>query len=108
MAFVNGLSERMDELRFGDQRLSHDDSSYAGFTTTSRPSGAFYPMSQPPNDMRGGLQRRFTTDASKMPAASSFGQQYTSTNPGTVSQCRSAVSVDLIKIGCCCTRSGLA
>ena len=76
MAFTNGLSERMGELRYGGQRSSTDESSFAGFTT-SRPQSSFFTSFQPPStDSRGGLQRRFTTDASKMSNAPAFGQQY--------------------------------
>lgn len=85
MAFPNGLSERMDELRFGGQRSSVDENGYAGFAPTSRPQSSFFSSFQAPtNDTRGSLQRRFTTDSSKMSTGSLFGQQYAQINSGTV------------------------
>jgi hypothetical protein len=76
MAFANGLSERMEELRFPNPRSPNDESPYAGYTSPSRGQTSFYSsFQQPSSDARLNLQRRFTTDSSKT-SMSSFGSQY--------------------------------
>src|SRR5271154_5616651 len=84
MAFTNGLNERMDELRFGSQRSPTDENTY-GFNSASRPQSSFFSsFQQPSSDARGSLQRRFTTDSSKISTVSPFGQQYAQRHSGTV------------------------
>ncbi|ODH24185.1 hypothetical protein ACO22_05329 [Paracoccidioides brasiliensis] len=77
MAFKNGLNERLEELRFSSPRSppSATDSPFASYpspskgqTTTSYLS-AFPP---PSSEVRANLQRRFTTDASKLSSWPAF------------------------------------
>lgn len=74
MAFSNALSSRLDDLRSRNSQFMASESS-SGFTTPSRYSGSFMTThSQPVNDARGSLQRRFTTDLTKMPTLPPIGQ----------------------------------
>jgi hypothetical protein len=75
MAFPNSLSGRMDELRFLPLRSPDADTSLNGSTPVRGDSSYFSTMS-PSNDARASLQRRFTTDSSKMSISSPFGPQY--------------------------------
>jgi hypothetical protein len=76
MAFANGLSERMEELRFPNPRSPNDEPPYTGYTSPSRGQTSFYSsFQQPSSDSRLNLQRRFTTDSSKT-SMSSYGSQY--------------------------------
>ncbi|KAE8152451.1 hypothetical protein BDV25DRAFT_128008 [Aspergillus avenaceus] len=67
MAFKNGLSERLDELRFPSPRSPTSESQFPGYNPISpgHPNlvSAF---SRPSGDVRSNLQRRFTTDSSKL------------------------------------------
>lgn len=67
MAFKNGLSERLDELRFPSPRSPPSEYPYPGYAALSpgQPNlvSAF---SRPSGDVRANLQRRFTTDSSKL------------------------------------------
>lgn len=76
MAFTNGLSERMGELRFPNPRSPNDEVPYSGYVSPPRGQNPFFSTFQPStNDTRGSLQRRFTTDSSKMSSLSSMGGQ---------------------------------
>ncbi|EPS29625.1 hypothetical protein PDE_04575 [Penicillium oxalicum 114-2] len=67
MAFKNGLSERLDELRFPSPRSPPSDSVFPGYTSLSPGHSNFGSgFSRPSADVRGNLQRRFTTDSSKL------------------------------------------
>lgn len=80
MAFKNGLSERLDELRFGSPRSPPSESPFSGYSSLSPSQSSFMSSFQrPSNDVRANIQRRFTTDASKLSSWSSswnpFSQQ---------------------------------
>ena len=77
MAFSGGLSGRMDELRFPNHRTSGEGYTYSGYTSPQRNAQDAYfgNFQQTSNDARSSLQRRRTTDSSKM-SGSSFGGQY--------------------------------
>ncbi|KAL2821745.1 hypothetical protein BDW59DRAFT_174097 [Aspergillus cavernicola] len=67
MAFKNGLSERLDELRFPSPRSPPSETPFPGYTSLSPNNSNFVSaFSRPSGDVRGNLQRRFTTDASKL------------------------------------------
>ena len=73
MASYNALSARYDELRSPNPPPT---SNIAGTTTPARYSGSFMQtQSQSFNDARGNLQRRQTTDLSKMQGITPIGQQ---------------------------------
>ena len=73
MASYNALSARYDELRSPNPPPT---SNTTGTTTPTRYSGSFIQnQSQTFNDARGNLQRRQTTDLSKMPGIAPIGQQ---------------------------------
>ena len=75
MAFNNALTSRLDELRSPNAPATPSENTN-GFTTPSRYSGSFMAThSQPMNDSRASLQRRFTTDLSKMSNLTPIGQQ---------------------------------
>ncbi|KAJ5648548.1 Armadillo-like helical [Penicillium lividum] len=63
MAFKNGLSERLDELRFPSPRSPPSESAY---NPLSPGNSNFSGFSRPTSDVRANLQRRFTTDSSKL------------------------------------------
>lgn len=76
MAFTNGLSERMGELRFPNPKSPTDDAPFSAYVSPPRGQSSFFSPFQPsPTDSRGNLQRRFTTDSSKMSSLSSMGGQ---------------------------------
>ncbi|KAJ5493392.1 hypothetical protein N7539_002138 [Penicillium diatomitis] len=67
MAFKHGLSERLDELRFPSPRSPPSESVFPGYTSLSPGHSNFGSgFSRPSADVRGNLQRRFTTDSSKL------------------------------------------
>ena len=73
MASYNALSARYDELRSPNPPPT---SNTTGTTTPARYSGSFMQtQSQQLSDARGSLQRRQTTDLSKMPGMAPIGQQ---------------------------------
>lgn len=79
MAFNNSITARYDELRSPNPPSNPT----TGTTTPSRYSGSFMQShSQPFNDTRASLQRRQTTDLSKMPAITPIGQQPTPVTQG--------------------------
>lgn len=85
MAFANRLSERMEELRYPSVRSPNEESPYNTLTSPPRADNSFFSAFQQPTvDSRGSLQRRFTTDSSKISGA--FGQGY---NSNTLSVCQS-------------------
>jgi hypothetical protein len=66
MAFKNGLSERLDELRFPSPRSPTSESPFPGYNSISPGHSNFVSgFSRPSGDVRANLQRRFTTDSSK-------------------------------------------
>lgn len=66
MAFKNGLSERLDELRFPSSRSPPSESSFPGYGPFSPGrSNVVSAFSRPPGDVRSNMQRRFTTDSGK-------------------------------------------
>jgi hypothetical protein len=76
MAFTNGLSERMGELRFPNPRSPNEEVPYSGYVSPPRgQSSVFSSFQSSPNEARGNLQRRFTTDSSKMSSLSGTGGQ---------------------------------
>ncbi|KAL4884384.1 hypothetical protein BJY04DRAFT_225628 [Aspergillus karnatakaensis] len=67
MAFKNGLSERLDELRFPSPRSPPSETPFPGYTSLSPGHSNFgSAFSRSSGDVRANLQRRFTTDASKL------------------------------------------
>ena len=76
MASSNALTNRLDELRSRNHQITTSETS-SGYTTPSRYSGSFMPSqsSSSISDARVSLQRRFTTDLSKMPTLPPIGQQ---------------------------------
>ena len=85
MAFPNTLSGRMEELRFPSLRSPDTESPFGANGASTRDQNPFFPsMHTSSNDARASLQRRFTTDSSKMPMARPFGQQYASITPTAV------------------------
>ena len=68
MAFKNGLSERLDELRFPSPRSPpSSEIPFPGYSSLSPGHSNFvsaFPRAT--GDVRSNLQRRFTTDASKL------------------------------------------
>ncbi|KAJ5670742.1 uncharacterized protein N7477_006105 [Penicillium maclennaniae] len=67
MAFKNGLSERLDELRFPSPRSPPSESAFPGYSALSPGHSNYVPgFSRPTGDVRANLQRRFTTDSSKV------------------------------------------
>ncbi|KAJ5103874.1 ARM repeat-containing protein [Penicillium argentinense] len=78
MAFKNGLSERLDELRFPSPRSPPSESAFPGYTSLSPGHSNFVSgFSRPVSDVRANLQRRFTTDSSK------FSSSWNYLNQGT-------------------------
>jgi hypothetical protein len=76
MAFTNGLSERMGELRFPNPRSPNDEVPFSGYASPPRGQNPFFsPFQSSASDTRGSLQRRFTTDSSKMSALTGVGGQ---------------------------------
>ncbi|KAF4255297.1 hypothetical protein KXX33_006619 [Aspergillus fumigatus] len=75
MAFKNGLSERLDELRFPSPRSPPSESAFPGYNSLSPGHTSFvsaFPRSS--GDVRANLQRRFTTDSSKLSSWSYLNQ----------------------------------
>lgn len=73
MGFKNGLSERLEELRFSSPRSPPSDSPFSSYPSPTRVQTASYISTfQPPSDVRANLQRRFTTDASKLSSWPAF------------------------------------
>ena len=67
MAFSNSLTSRLDDLRSRNSQFMASEPSPA-YTVPARYSGSFMTThSQSSSDARGNLQRRFTTDMTKMP-----------------------------------------
>ncbi|KAL4741022.1 hypothetical protein BDV11DRAFT_203812 [Aspergillus similis] len=68
MAFKNGLSERLDELRFPSPRSPpSSEIPFPGYSSLSPGHSNFVSaFPRPSGDVRSNLQRRFTTDASKL------------------------------------------
>lgn len=67
MAFKNGLSERLDELRFPSPRSPPSESPFPGYAALSPgQSNLVSALSRPSGDVRSNLHRRFTTDSSKV------------------------------------------
>ncbi|KAL8947591.1 MAG: hypothetical protein Q9222_006143 [Ikaeria aurantiellina] len=77
MAYNNALTSRLDELRSrNSQTATTSSENSSGYNTPSRYSGSFMNShSQSFSDTRASLQRRFTTDLSKMPNLTPIGQQ---------------------------------
>ncbi|KAJ5721854.1 Armadillo-like helical [Penicillium malachiteum] len=76
MAFKNGLSERLDELRFPSPRSPPSESAFPGYSALS-PGHSNFGFSRPTHDVRANLQRRFTTDSSKLSSWSYINQAAT-------------------------------
>lgn len=80
MAYNNALTSRLDELRSRNGPITTTSTTTSentsGYTTPARYSGSFMTShSQSINDARASLQRRFTTDMSKVPNLTPIGQQ---------------------------------
>ena len=85
MAFHNSLTGRLEELRYPSLRSPEADSSFTTGAATSRPESSYFSTMSSSNDARTNLQRRFTTDSSKMSLAKPFGAQYGGLNSQSVS-----------------------
>ena len=91
MAFNNSITSRLGDLRYRNNPVSASESQ-SGYTTPSRHSGSFMNShSQPSSEARGSLQRRFTTDLSKMQPLAPIGQQ----SPQIAEQVEVPVAVSL-------------
>lgn len=91
MAFNNPITSRLGDLRYRNNPVSASESQ-SGYTTPSRYSGSFMNShSQPSSEARGSLQRRFTTDLSKMQPLAPIGQQ----SPQIAEQVEVPVAVSL-------------
>jgi hypothetical protein len=76
MAFANGLSERMGELRFPNPKSPNDDTTFSGYISPPRGQSQYIPpYHSSSTDTRANLQRRFTTDSSKISAVPGMGGQ---------------------------------
>lgn len=84
MAFHNSLTGRLEELRYPSLRSPEADSAFTNGVATSRPESSYFSTMSSSNDARGNLQRRFTTDSSKMSLAKPFGAQYGVVNSQSV------------------------
>lgn len=85
MAFNNALSTRLEELRSRNPQSTASENT-TGYTIPSRYSGSFMTThSHPSNDVRASLQRRFTTDLSKMPTLTPIGQPSQVVDPVDIS-----------------------
>ena len=91
MAFNNSIASRLGDLRSRNNPVSTSESP-SGYTTPSRYSGSFMNShSQPSSDARASLQRRFTTDLSKMQPLAPINQQ----SPQIAEQVEGPVAVSL-------------
>lgn len=83
---LNGLNGRMEELRFSHPniRSAEVEAPFSVTMNSSRDSNPFFTALPSGNDIRGTLQRRFTTDSSKLPMGRNSGQQYAGFNSNTV------------------------
>jgi hypothetical protein len=85
MAYSNTLSGRMGELRFPNLRSPELDGTFSPNGVSARDQNSYFSNLQTSsNDARASLQRRFTTDSSKMSGARTFGQQFGSMNSTAV------------------------
>lgn len=75
MAFNNSLTERLDQLRSRNQNNRMHSESSTGQNTPFRYSGSFMAPQAPTPIETPNLQRRFTTDLSKMQHLATIGQQ---------------------------------
>ncbi|KAH8691131.1 hypothetical protein BGW36DRAFT_400483 [Talaromyces proteolyticus] len=80
MAFKNGLSERLDELRFPSPRSPPADAHFNAYTPLSPQSNLISAFQRPSTEVRANLQRRFTTDASKLSSWTFANQQSSQTS----------------------------
>ena len=75
MALNNSITGRLGDLRYRNNPIPPGESQ-SGNNTPSRYSGSFMnSFSQPAGDARASLQRRFTTDLTKMQSVGPIGQQ---------------------------------
>lgn len=75
MAFNNSLTERLDQLRSRNQNNRMHSENSTGQNTPFRYSGSFMTSQAPTPTETPNLQRRFTTDLSKMQQLAPIGQQ---------------------------------
>ena len=66
----------MEELRFPSLRSPEADNAFTNGNTSGRGDSSYFSNMPSSNDARASLQRRFTTDSSKMSLAKPFGSQY--------------------------------
>lgn len=83
MAFQNSLNGRMEELRFPSLRSPNTDT-FTNGATPGRVDSSYFSTMPISNDARTSLQRRFTTDSSKMSQAKPFGAQFAAMNSQSV------------------------
>lgn len=83
---INGLNGMMEELRYPGMRSPEAEAPFSAGLNSNRDSNPFFSaLPNTNNDVRGTLQRRFTTDSSKLPLNRNSGSQYTSYSNSTVS-----------------------
>lgn len=76
MAFKNGLSDRFDDLRFSPRSPTEMQMPFSNYPSTSPAQPALISAFQRPHtDGRATLQRRFTTDLSKLSSWNLLNQQ---------------------------------
>ncbi|KAJ4557958.1 hypothetical protein HRR78_001633 [Exophiala dermatitidis] len=82
MAYSNTLSGRLEELRFPSLRSPDIEGPLSPNGSSIREQKPFFSnIHTSSGDARASLQRRFTTDSSKMPVGRPYGQQYAAITP---------------------------
>lgn len=108
MAFKNGLSERLDELRFPSPRSPPTESAFPGYSSLSPGHSNFVSaFSRPSSDVRANLQRRFTTDSSKFSSSWNYMSQGPSQLPELPDPLDLLSSVSIVfpcSLSCTCIR----
>lgn len=101
MALRNGLSDRLDELRFSSPRSPPSESPFSGYSAISPSQSSLIPSFQrPSNDVRANITRRFTTDASKLSSWSSFNQSFNQQSSALPESLDMLSSVSLASLRC--------
>ena len=106
MSLNNSLTARLDELRSRNLSRLHSENTTGQSTPSFRHSGSFMSPPQAPTPIEPpNLQRRFTTDLSKMqPQVPPIGQQLGNGGSSTdvpPSVCRPDLAMSNAALGCC-------
>jgi hypothetical protein len=104
MPFKNGLSERLDELRFPSPRSPPADAPFAAYTPLSPQGNLMSALQRPSPDVRANLQRRFTTDAaSKLSSWTFVNQQQPAQSAESIDMVSSVSFLSLPRLPCSVT-----